>query len=184
MWNGPPSRSPRRNPYFQHAEAISSWPSAMGVPVGRISAQLDRLHLERHKDGAGQFGFLEAIDDAIGLRCPVDAAAAWLAKRGASSMRGPFSLSINDETGLLVDGFDRPPSVMMGHARPYYAARLEALGFTKAKDLIAYDYDAMPPLPKPWPPWWTRLETRRARNPPAVQAPSRPRPLHHHGHLQ
>jgi hypothetical protein len=63
-------------------------------------------------------------------------------------MRGPFSLSINDESGLLVDGFDRPPSVMMGHARPYYAARLEALGLTKAKDLIAYDYDATPPLPK------------------------------------
>lgn len=140
---------PRRNPYFQHAQAILFLAERDGVPVGRASAQLDRLHLERHKDGAGQFGCLEAVDDASVFAALLDAAAAWLAKRGASSMRGPFSLSINDETGLLVDGFDRPPSVMMGHARPYYAAQLEALGFTKVKDLIAYDYDAMPPLPKP-----------------------------------
>jgi GNAT superfamily N-acetyltransferase len=138
----------RRNPYFQHAEADFFLAERHGEPVGRISAQLDRLHLERHNDGAGQFGFLEAIDDASVFAALIDAAAAWLRMRGASSMRGPFSLSINDESGLLVDGFDRPPSVMMGHARPYYAARLEALGLTKAKDLIAYDYDATPPLPK------------------------------------
>jgi GNAT superfamily N-acetyltransferase len=138
----------RRNPYFQHAEAEFFLAERHGEPVGRISAQVDRLHLERHNDGAGQFGFLEAIDDESVFAELVEAAAGWLRTRGASSMRGPFSLSINDESGLLVDGFDRPPSVMMGHARPYYAARLEALGFTKAKDLIAYDYDATSPWPK------------------------------------
>lgn len=136
-----------RNPYFQHAEAAFFLAERNGVPVGRISAQFDRLHIERHKDGAGQFGFLEAIDDAAVFVGLIDAAAAWLARRGATRMRGPFSLSINDESGLLVDGFDRPPSVMMGHALPYYAPRLEALGFTKAKDLIAYDYDASKPMP-------------------------------------
>jgi GNAT superfamily N-acetyltransferase len=138
----------RRNPYFQHAEAAFFLAERNGVAVGRISAQLDRLHLDRHQDGAGQFGFLEAIDDRSVFAALLESAAAWLVKRGASRMRGPFSLSINDETGLLVDGFDRPPAVMMGHARPYYGPHLEALGFTKAKDLIAYDYDAAPPLPQ------------------------------------
>jgi len=139
---------PHRNPYFRHAEAQFFLAERDGVVVGRISAQLDRLHLERHKDGAGQFGFLEAIDDAAVFAALTDAAAAWLETRGASRMRGPFSLSINDESGLLVDGFERPPSVMMGHALPYYGPRLEGLGFAKAKDLIAYDYDASKPMPQ------------------------------------
>ena len=61
---------------------------------------------------------------------------------------GPFNLSINDESGLLVEGFDTPPSMMMGHALPYYGPRLEALGYAKAKDLIAYDVDATVPWPE------------------------------------
>jgi hypothetical protein len=139
---------PRHNPYFRHAEAQFFLAERGGVVVGRISAQLDRLHLERHKDGAGQFGFLEAIEEKAVFAALIEAAAAWLAAQGATRMRGPFSLSINDESGLLVDGFDCPPSVMMGHARPYYGPQLEALGFTKAKDLIAYDYDASGPMPR------------------------------------
>ncbi len=62
--------------------------------------------------------------------------------------RGPFNFSINDEMGLLVDGFDSPPNMMMGHALPYYAVRVEAAGFTKAKDVIAYYYDDKNALPK------------------------------------
>jgi hypothetical protein len=137
----------RHNPYFQHAEAQFFLAERNGVPVGRISAQFDQLHLERHKDGAGQFGLLEAIDDTSVFAALTDAAAAWLAERGATRMRGPFSLSINDESGLLIDGFERPPSVMMGHALPYYGRQLESLGFAKAMDLIAYDYDAAKPMP-------------------------------------
>jgi hypothetical protein len=137
----------RHNPYFHHAEARYFVAERDGAPVGRISAQLDQLHLARHGDGAGQFGFLESIDDGAVFAALVEAASAWLAARGATRMRGPFSLSINDETGLLVDGFDRPPSVMMGHARPWYGPRLEALGFTKAKDMFAYDYDTTKPVP-------------------------------------
>jgi hypothetical protein len=150
----PPLRAERlrhldrsRNPYFHHAEAQFFLAERNGEAVGRISAQFDQLHLQHHKDGAGQFGFLEAIDDASVFAALIDAAAAWLATRGATRMRGPFSLSINDESGLLVEGFDRRPSIMMGHALPYYGPRLEALGFAKAKDLIAYDYDATKPLP-------------------------------------
>ena len=138
---------PRHNPYFDHAKARFFIAERDGAAVGRISAQIDQLHLARHKDGAGQFGFIDAIDDAAVFASLVEAAAAWLAAQGATRMRGPFSLSINDETGLLVDGFDRPPAVMMGHARPWYGPRLEALGFTKAMDMLAYDYDTTQPVP-------------------------------------
>ena len=138
---------PRHNPWFNHAKARFFIAERQGAALGRISAQIDRLHLARHKDGAGQFGFIDAVDDAAVFASLVEAAAAWLAAQGATCMRGPFSLSINDETGLLVDGFDRPPAVMMGHARPWYGPRLEALGFTKAMDMLAYDYDATQPVP-------------------------------------
>jgi hypothetical protein len=127
-----------KNPYFQHA----SWQAWIAFrndkPVGRISAQIDRLRLERYRDGTGLFGFLEASDDPAIFRLLLDTACSWLSEQGMQRVQGPFNLSINDECGLLVEGFDTPPSVMMGHARPYYAGRIEAQGFSKAKDLLAY----------------------------------------------
>jgi hypothetical protein len=119
-----------------------------GKPVGRISAQLCRLRSERHQDGAGQFGFLEAEDDPAIFEALFKAAGNWLKARGASRIQGPFSFSINDEMGLLIDGFDTPPNMMMGHNARYYPARVEALGFTKVKDVIAYDYAGLDPLPR------------------------------------
>jgi GNAT superfamily N-acetyltransferase len=139
---------PRKNPYFAHAEAQLFLALRDGEPVGRISAQIDRLRLDRHRDQTGQFGFLDAIDDRDVFRALMMTAEEWLKSRGMIRMEGPFSFSINDETGLLIDGFDTPPAMMMGHARPYYKGHLEALGFVKAKDVIAYDYDARPPLPR------------------------------------
>ncbi len=139
---------PRKNPYFRHAETQLFLAEVNGRPVGRISVQIDRLHLERYQDSAGQFGFLEAPDDPAVFAALFEAAEAWLKARGMKRVRGPFSFSINDETGLLVEGFDHPPNMMMGHALPYYAARVEAAGFTKAKDVIAYYYDDKDSLPK------------------------------------
>jgi GNAT superfamily N-acetyltransferase len=139
---------PARNPYFRHAEAQLFVAHRAGRPVGRISAQLDRLRLERHRDATGQFGFFDVPDDRAVSAAHIGAAAAWLRARGLQRMQGPFSFSINDETGLLVDGFDTPPCMMMGHARPYMAAHLEAAGFAKVKDVLAYDYDARKPLPR------------------------------------
>jgi GNAT superfamily N-acetyltransferase len=138
----------KKNPYFAHAEAQLFVAFKEGEPAGRISAQIDRLRLERYRDQTGQFGFLDAIDDREIFHLLVAAAGDWLKSRGMATIQGPFSFSINDETGLLVDGFATPPVMMMGHARPYYAAHLDALGFAKAKDVIAYDYDARPPLPR------------------------------------
>ena len=130
---------PKKNPYYRHAEVELFLAHKGDRPVGRISAQLCRLRTERYRDGVGQFGFLEAENDPAVFAALFDAASAWLKQRGAAAMQGPFSFSINDETGLLIEGFDTPPSVMMGHARPYYAARMEEAGFAKAKDVIAYD---------------------------------------------
>lgn len=131
---------PKKNPYFRHAEVELFVARRDGRPVGRISAQLCRLRSARYGDGVGQFGFLEAENDPMVFAALLDEASAWLKQRGATAIQGPFSFSINDETGLLVEGFDTPPAMMMGHALPYYAGRLEEAGFAKAKDVIAYDF--------------------------------------------
>lgn len=140
--------SPKKNPYFDHADVSLFVAERDGKPVGRISAQIDRLHIERYKDATGQFGFLESPDDADIFRALTNTAEAWLKGRGMARVQGPFSFSINDETGLLIDGFNTPPSMMMGHARPHHARHLDALGYVKAKDVIAYDYDCRKALPR------------------------------------
>jgi hypothetical protein len=140
---------PKKNPYFEHAE-VAYWLALRGDrPVGRISAQVDRLHLERHHDATGHFGFLEAADDDAVFAALFETAEGWLKSRGMRRATGPFSLSINDETGLLIDGFDTPPCLMMGHAPRYYGAKLEAQGYRKVRDLIAFDFDVTAPLPPP-----------------------------------
>jgi len=130
-----------KNPFFEHGEAELFLAFRDGQCVGRISASICRLHLERHKDNTGFFGFLEAIDDRSVFEALFSAAEGWLKSKGMGQSRGPFSFSINDESGLLIEGFDTPPSLFMGHAPKYYRGHVEALGYAKAKDLIAYDYD-------------------------------------------
>jgi len=130
-----------KNPWFRHAKWQAWVAFRNGKPVGRISAQVDQLHLQRFQDETGFFGFLEAHDEPETFRLLLETACDWLREQGIKRIRGPFNFSINDECGLLVEGFDTPPSFMMGHARPYYANRLEALGYRKAKDLFAYRLD-------------------------------------------
>jgi hypothetical protein len=128
----------RHNPYFDHAE-WRAWVAFRGrQAVGRISAQVDQLRLERYNDRTGGFGMLEAQDDGEIFAALFDTAETWLRDKGMQTIQGPFNLSINDECGLLVEGFDLPPSVMMGHARPYYANQIENCGYAKAKDIVAY----------------------------------------------
>ncbi len=130
----------KKNPYFQHAEAQLFVAYQGTKPVGRISAQDDRLRLEIHCDNKGMFGFLDAVDEPLVYAALTAAAQDWLKTRGRSGMLGPFSFSINEEMGLLIDGFNTPPNMMMPHGAPYAARRLEELAFTKAKDVIAYHY--------------------------------------------
>ena len=130
------------NPFFDHAEYCSWIAIRNGNPVGRISTQIDRLYLDHHQNATGFFGMLESEDNARTFQLLFETAEAWLRNREMQRISGPFNLSINQELGLLVDGFDTPPSVMMGHARPYYAHRIEENGYRKEKDLLAYMIDS------------------------------------------
>ncbi len=143
MWV-PPLRLERRfhfsryNPYFKHGEWQAWVAYRQGRPVGRISAQVDSLHQERYGSDSGHFGLLECIDDSEVLNALMLHAEAWLASRQIRRISGPFNLSINQECGILVDGFDTPPVVMMPHSPRWYGRLLEEQGFLPMKDLLAY----------------------------------------------
>lgn len=113
-----------------------------GKPAGRISAQLGR------DADHGQFGWIEAIDSDAVFDALFAAAEGWLLAHGVRRCSGPFSFTINDESGLLVDGFDTPPMILMPHGRSYYARQIERLGYRKEMDLIAYRIDTRTPLPR------------------------------------
>jgi len=107
--------------------------------VGTIAAIADRVHQEVWDEAVGFFGVFETIEDDAVARALLDAAANWLAGRGLQVMRGPMNLNINDECAMLIDGFDGAPVIMMAYNKPYYPGMLERYGFTKAKDLYAFD---------------------------------------------
>jgi hypothetical protein len=127
----------RRNPFFDHGEAAFWLAWRDGVPVGRISAQVNRHHLDQHRDETGNFGLFEAIDDPAVFAALLHTAEEWLRERGMRRILGPYTMTLNDEVGVLVQGFDSPPMAGLVHNPPYYATRLEAQGYTKAKDLHA-----------------------------------------------
>jgi len=142
-----------KNPFFQHAEAEyflaqrSAGPpdrpgsgdgGGGGEVVGRIAAIHNRAHNQFHQDTVGFFGFFECVNDPDVATALFDAAAAWLRGRGLTVMRGPASFSTNDECGLLVQGFETPPTILNAHNPPYYVPLVERAGFAKAKDLIQY----------------------------------------------
>ena len=139
---------PRSNPWFEHAEAGLFLAEREGKIVGRISAQVDQLVLEHMGAGLGQWGMLEAVDEAV-AHALLHRAETWLKGRDMSRSMGPFSLSIWDEPGLLVTGHDHPPTVMMGHNRPEYEAWVERYGYHGVKDLYTYEVpiaDGFPPI--------------------------------------
>lgn len=102
-----------RNPFFQHAEAAYYLAIRQNRVVGRIAAIHNRLHNEIHHDRVGFFGFFETENDFRVARALLDQAADWIHQRGLDTLRGPMSFSVNDECGLLIDGFDTPNTLMM-----------------------------------------------------------------------
>jgi len=128
---------PKRNPWFEHARAELWLAERGGEVVGRISAQVDDLVLEHMGAGTGQWGMFEALDGEAAAAL-VQVAEDWLRTKGMTRSLGPISLSIWDEPGLEIEGFDEPPTAMMGHHRPEYRAWIEAAGYGKAKDLVTY----------------------------------------------
>ncbi len=127
-----------QHPYFEHAKVRFWILFKAGAAIGRISAQHDQLKSTCDDQSVGYFGMFECIDDKQAAGQLVEAAETWLREQKVELIRGPFSLSINQESGLLVDGFDTPPYIMMGHAKPYYQTLLQAHGYSKAKDLYAW----------------------------------------------
>jgi GNAT superfamily N-acetyltransferase len=127
------------NPFFQHARWKAWIAYRDGKAVGRISAQVDELHLARHDAGTGFYGLLEAFEDTDVFTALFEVAENWLKQQGMNKVIGPFNLSINQEIGCLVEGFDSPPYMMMGHARPYYDDSIKAQGYQKAQDVLAYE---------------------------------------------
>jgi hypothetical protein len=138
----------KKNPFFQHAEQELFLAERDGKLVGRISAQVDHLHNKRHQDKTGFFGFFESINDVAVAQALLDKASQWLRERGMETIRGPFSSSINEESGLLNHGFEHSPYLLMPHHLAYYTVLLESCGLTKAKDLYCWRYNAKKPIPE------------------------------------
>jgi hypothetical protein len=130
-----------KHPFFRHAEMQGFIAYQDGTPVGRISAQIDRLNAGRGRPELGYFGMLDAADDAAVFAGLFKAAESWLTERQMTQVVGPMSLNVNQEVGLLVDGFDTPPYFMMGHTLPHTGRRVEEAGYRPVKDLLAYEMD-------------------------------------------
>jgi GNAT superfamily N-acetyltransferase len=130
---------PARHPFWEHAEGQLFLAMRGQEVVGTISAHINHRHNEVYKDKVGFFGFFEVVEDYAVAKALLDAAAAWLRDRGMEAIRGPENPSQNEESGLLIDGFDLPPVVMMTYNPRYYQAFIEKAGFQKAQDLFAWD---------------------------------------------
>jgi hypothetical protein len=130
-----------KNPFFEHGDVQPFLAWKDGRVVGRITAVANQAHNAFHEDKVGFFGFFECEDDPEAAKALFDTAETWLAARGFDRMRGPMNFSTNDDCGSLIDGFTRPPSILMPHNPPYHQKLYEAAGFVKAKDLVAYWFD-------------------------------------------
>ena len=131
---------PKKNPWFGHGRAQLWLAERNGKVVGRVSAQVDDLVQVHMEPGTGQWGMFEALDSEAAAAL-ISTAEDWLRGQGMVRALGPISISIWDEPGLLIKGFDQSPMVMMGHHRPEYRAWIEAAGYAKAKDLFTYELD-------------------------------------------
>ncbi|HEV2569637.1 N-acetyltransferase [Sphingomonas sp.] len=143
--------TPEKNAWFTHAEQQLFLAERGGRTVGRVAAHVDRLALEQPAEqgfgpGTGFWGFFDAEDEATG-RALIAAAEDWLRGKGMARAVGPVSSSVWEEPGLLVQGHDHPPTVMMGHQDARYQGWIEAAGYERAKDLFTYDLDILTPFP-------------------------------------
>ncbi len=142
----PPLRFERRqfldrskNPWFEHAEAEFFLCERDGESVGRITAHIDHRWDEFHGGNDGMFGFFDAIDDEAVVAALIDAASGWHAERGRERMLGPMDFTMNDECGILIEGFDEPSMILEPWHPPHYQRLLEARGLGKAIDLLMWE---------------------------------------------
>lgn len=130
-----------KNPFFKHAymELLVAYKD--GKCVGRVVGVVDENHNKYHSETTAFFGFFEAIEDQKLVNQLMDSVAKWAKSKGMNTLRGPMNPSSNHECGLLVEGFNESPSIMMTYNPQYYVTLLEKWGLSKAKDLFAYDID-------------------------------------------
>ncbi|MFP4176140.1 MAG: N-acetyltransferase [Candidatus Brocadiia bacterium] len=132
---------PDQNPLFEFTDVeYFLLYDSTGEPAGRITAHINHRHNEYWDERAGCFGFFECLPDPEASAALFNAAEGWLRERNMGLVRGPLNFSTNEECGLLVDGFDTPPAIMMPHNKQYYPALLRKAGYRKARDLLALDY--------------------------------------------
>jgi GNAT superfamily N-acetyltransferase len=130
-----------KNAFFEHAEADYFIARRNGEAVGAIAAILNYRYNEFQQQNVAHFGAFEVMDDREAALALLEAARDWARARGADSILGPMTLSTNDECGTLIEGFDSPPVLLMTYNPPYYPGFIEAAGFTKAMDLLAWNAD-------------------------------------------
>ena len=164
---------PAAHPFYRHGAAQTMLARRDGQVVGRILVSDDPRYNARHGTNAGAFGMFESIDEPMVAGALLDAAADWLRGRGRTTMLGPIEYSTNYTCGLLVDGFDTPPRLLMNHNPPYYRALIEGHGLLPVKELYAWWIDQAPDL-RPWLARASRIASRgvtlrpiRKRNLPA-----------------
>jgi GNAT superfamily N-acetyltransferase len=129
---------PKRHPFYDNAQITRMIARRDGRAVGRICAIDNRAHVEYWQEPVGFFGFFECENDPEVANMLLVAAAAWLKPRGLNFMRGPMNPSTNDTIGMLIEGYDMPPMIMMTYNPPYYNELMEKAGLSKVKDVLAY----------------------------------------------
>jgi GNAT superfamily N-acetyltransferase len=144
--------NPQKNPFFEHADVTLFLARRNGEIVGTIAALIDHNHNAFHNEKAGSFGFFETIEDYSVAEALLSTACGWAKERGMEVIRGPLNFSQNQECGLLIDGFDESPVIMMTYNPRYYIDFIERFGFVKAHDLYAYiaerkDFSAIDKFP-------------------------------------
>ena len=157
--------TPGRNPFHEHADMQLFLARRGAKVVGRISAHIDHLALKQPPEqgmgpGTGNWGLIEAEDGQTAAAL-IAAAEAWLKAQGMTRVLAPISLSVWEEPGLLVEGHDHPPTVMMGYDNPRYRAWIEAAGYAKAKSLKTWKLD----ITRQFPPLIQRIVQTGERNP-------------------
>ncbi|MFW6457413.1 MAG: N-acetyltransferase, partial [Planctomycetota bacterium] len=149
FWERKDFFNPAKNPLFNFTDVeYFRALNGQGEMVGRISAHINHRYNNYWDVKTGCFGFFECVPKFRVAEELFSEAERWLRERGVTTIQGPYNFSTNEECGLLVDGFDIPPAVMMPYGKPYYSTMLTHLGYEKAKDLIAFNYDYKGAIPE------------------------------------
>jgi hypothetical protein len=150
---------PKRHPFWRFSQRVLFLARRGSEPLGRISGIVDGNYNRLHNERMGIWGFFECADDLQIASALFSSVEAWARSKGMTFLRGPLNPSTNYEVGMLVEGFEHPPALMMSYNPPYYIGLVESCGFVKEKDLVAYmvDRDYQPPD------WFERLAERLTR---------------------